>query len=1015
MRFSILILIAAPFFLLASPAGTSADTTIKNIPAHDITLRFDLARHLLTGSSRITIPAGVPVMLFLNGLDVSGVMVDGRQFQSDPEKGVLELLAAGQGRVVEIFYSVSAPPDSGSEFNRIAPDGISLTGRWMPISREGMRIRLTVTVPDHFSAVTEAEPAGIGPGPEPGSRTLSFAYPETTRGVNFVAGPYQVVEEPFAGNKVLASYFFKEDEELAETYREKARSYLERYEKLIGPYPYQRFSIVENRLPTGYAMPSFTLLGQAVVRLPFIADTSLGHEVLHQWFGNAVRVAPGQGNWAEGLTAYLADHSFAGDRGEDDRFRLEQIGRYQSYVNRDNVIPLRDFHGADDSGSARELLRAVGYSKATMFFHMVKNHVGEAKFYSALRNLYQNRKFQEAGWSDLQESFEKAAHVNLAFFFDQWLTRTDIPEIELREIRVREQDGHPYLSFTAVQKTEPHYYDLTLPVTINTPLGGQQLDLLLTGPETPFEIMLDEQPEEIIVDRDFDLMRTLSPAESAPTWSRFIGAQNKTAVVAQGVDEVFYEPLLAYLRENGATIVREADGEQINPAGALIFLGQGTTSRSLFALRPLPRAGFALEVRNNPLEPATVAVIVSSSSAEETEKALAKLRHYGKYSSLHLISGRMMSKDIAETTRGQRYPVEPAPVGVRTSNQNTFPAIIDELFANRVVYVGETHTSYPDHQLQLRIVRALYARDQNLAIGMEMFNRSSQGVLDEYIAGKLTEKEFLKQSNYFSVWSFDYRYYREIIDFARHNKIPLIGLNQEREAVSRVFSSDEEKPLTEEQRRNFPVDMDLDMPGYQDRLSRIFRMHSGSSEKKLAGFVQAQALWDETMAETAADFLNAHPDHRMVIIAGKGHVDRRNAIPPRLHRRLPVRQVVVVNSDGMDLDPEFADFHFFSSPAELPPKPLIGVQLIEDPDQPGATIAALSPAGQAEAAGIQKGDIILAIDDEPVETLDDVKIIMLYKDVGSTVRVKVKRPHVLLRDEIREFSVFLAPPPKSPH
>ncbi|MEJ2691158.1 MAG: M1 family peptidase, partial [Deltaproteobacteria bacterium] len=82
------------------------------------------------------------------------------------------------------------------------------------------------------------------------------------------------------------TYFFAEDRELAGHYREKALGYLARYAKLLGPYPFRRFSIVENRLPTGYAMPTFTLLGQVVVRLPFIVDTSLWHEIVHSWLGN---------------------------------------------------------------------------------------------------------------------------------------------------------------------------------------------------------------------------------------------------------------------------------------------------------------------------------------------------------------------------------------------------------------------------------------------------------------------------------------------------------------------------------------------------------------------------------------------------------------------------------------------------------------------------------------------------------------------------------------------------------
>ena len=88
-------------------------------------------------------------------------------------------------------------------------------------------------------------------------------------------------------------------------------------------------------------MPTFTLLGRNVVKLPFIVRTSLGHEILHQWFGNSVYIDSNKGNWAEGLTTYLADHFYADQSGEGVDYRKQILIDYQSYVNIDNVFPLR--------------------------------------------------------------------------------------------------------------------------------------------------------------------------------------------------------------------------------------------------------------------------------------------------------------------------------------------------------------------------------------------------------------------------------------------------------------------------------------------------------------------------------------------------------------------------------------------------------------------------------------------------------------------------------------------------
>ena len=68
------------------------------------------------------------------------------------------------------------------------------------------------------------------------------------------------------------------------------------YEELLGPYPWSRFSVVENFWETGYGMPSFTLLGPKVIRFPFLLHSSFPHELLHNWWGNGVYLADDDGN-----------------------------------------------------------------------------------------------------------------------------------------------------------------------------------------------------------------------------------------------------------------------------------------------------------------------------------------------------------------------------------------------------------------------------------------------------------------------------------------------------------------------------------------------------------------------------------------------------------------------------------------------------------------------------------------------------------------------------------------------
>jgi uncharacterized iron-regulated protein len=348
-------------------------------------------------------------------------------------------------------------------------------------------------------------------------------------------------------------------------------------------------------------------------------------------------------------------------------------------------------------------------------------------------------------------------------------------------------------------------------------------------------------------------------------------------------------------------------------------------------------------------------------------------------------------------------------MGIALPKALSFSEIMEQITEAKVVYVGEVHNRYEDHLLQLRVIRTLFAQNQNLAIGMEMFSREAQPFLDRYVAGELDEREFLKQSRYFSKWGFDYRLYREIINFARHNKLPIVALNQEKEIVSKVFKEGA-SALTAEEIAKLPADRDLSIPGYRQRIAEVFAMHgeNGYTREQLNGFFQAQAIWDETMADSVVTFLNANPESRIVVLAGNGHTDKATAIPPRVARRLPtLRQSVIMNNTGGELEQKEADYLIFSRAYKLPPAALLGVMLAGTPE--GLLVEGFSEQSKAAAAGILEKDVILALDDEPVPTIDDLKISMLYKKTGTPLTVRVKRKSGILfkKESILSIPVVL--------
>jgi aminopeptidase N len=1002
-RYILPLFIAMIFFHVGSVKSNASAGNLVN----RVSVSFELEKNTLRGVSRIALDSDRGISLQTGSLVIDEILVNKERvdIQLD-EDNLLVIPAASSGQEVVISYSKVFPESPGGQRSLLSAKGIVMLDVWYPLTMEESVMDLTALIPNDFSAISEAD--DITTERTPDGKKVHFSFSRPLSFVHFVAGPYVVEQEDFGDGEILTSYFFEEDKDLAAGYRHKTKQYLERYEKLIAPYPYPRYSIVENRLPTGFAMPTFTLLGQSVVRLPFIVNTSLGHEVLHSWFGNAVNVDYEEGNWCEGLTTYLADHAFKEDRGEGDVFRKDQMVKYMSHVPADNEMSVMAFKSAGDHGPESQANRAVGYNKTSMIFHMLRQKIGQEKFIEALRNFYEKNKYQYAGWKQLEESFTKASGVELESFFEQWLNQTDIPDIFASRIDIKEEESATVLTFDLLQKNQEPY-ELSVPVRVETEGGVIEKIIETTGASTSVNLDLAHYPQKLIIDPNYDVMRQLSSEEVPPVWSRFLGAEEKIAVIADDAADIF-TPMEDMLAGIGVTIVAEEEfnDEQLN-GEAILFLG--TTSkacRSIFATPHMAETGFSLDVRDNPVKANGVAVLMAAASSEQVAAVTAKLRHYGKYGYLHFEDGKIQTKRIPETAQGQEYQLDQPPVGVVVGKRSSFDAIMDDLVSARVVYVGETHVNQADHQLQLRVVRAMHKRYPDLAIGMEMFNKNAQESLDKYINGELEEREFLKESSYFKNWGYDYRLYRDIMTFARRNSLPVIALNLDKEIVSNTFRKGGISGLSDEEKEGLPEERDLGLAGYLERLGKAFQSHSGPhfSADKMGHFVQAQALWDETMAESVADYLKDNPQKKVIVIAGSGHVYKDTGMPPRVARRIDVEQAVVVNVKENELEEEAADYAFFSPPIERKLSPLLGVMLKEGDE--GLTIAGFSHAHSgAKNAELKEKDIILSVDGEEIKTIDDIKLSLLYKEYGEIVTIQIKRPVFLFPDAVMGFEVKL--------
>ncbi|MCF8056469.1 MAG: ChaN family lipoprotein [Desulfocapsa sp.] len=1007
--------------ILSSSPGLS-----HSIGRYHLDISFLPEESTLQASATITYPAGEPWQLFTGGLDIHEFILqeEGKEAVTMPlpQGDSIQMYGSKNSQQVTIKYTLLVPPGNGS--NLISPQGIVLTSNWHPLPHHYMLFSLKAVLPPGFQGISESDNL-----PEQSENSTFYtSFSQSVRSITLAAGPYQVEKTEVRKGLTLSTWFFPEEQELSREYLDAAKAYIMRYEKELGPFPYNHYAIVSNRLPTGFGMPTFTLMGQMVLRLPFIKETSLGHEILHSWFGNSIEVAADSGNWCEGLTTYLADYSYAADKGEGAAHRKAGIVNYLSYVHPDSAIALQNFHSASHNQPMAKAIRAVGYNRSAMFFHQLRGLLGPEVFYQGLRDFASSWQGRSASWQDIQTIFETASNQDLTTFFQQQLAGKDMVSLSATGIRTENLQDKSILHFTIKQDSE-FPYALQVPILVTTMAGEEIFIYQINEKETDVSLILEEPPLSFQIDPEYDLFRNLSTAELPPVWSRFLGAENKLFIVGGKKTATALAPFITWAEEQGWQVVDDdsVTNQQLSE-NSLFFLDPDSSSfRSLFGKQPLPlsKEGFNLKVRNNPLNDDQVAVIANSNSSEEVEAAFHKLRHYGKYSSLSFASGRIRHRKITARANGLEYFLESLPSGGSTGTMDSFNQILKRLGQNRVIYLGENHESLADHLLQLRIIQGLHKQGLDLAIAMEMFPKSSQEALDDYVLAqtKMDETEFLRASRWFDVWRYDWRLFRPIFNFCRSKKIPIYGVNIKREIVSTVFNDGNTDGLSEEQKETLAPDRDLALEGYVERLRTVHGFHTEAphgKEKGIAGFVQSQAIWDESMAENITSILEDNPQKTVIVIAGSQHTRKDSGIPPRVLRRMDVKQASVLNlytDHAPSVPGQQADYFFMAEPRSLKVKGKIGIMLLPEQDEkeePRLRISGISHAGKAGAAGIKKDDIIATINGQTVKDMEDIGILMMNSRPGDIVKMTVLRKDEAGELQEKEISVELSDLTKPP-
>lgn len=646
-------IILLPLVLLFFLSSTVAAEEVLH---HDLAIKVDLANGEISVTDTVTLPEPRQSFAFqLNNQLIPSY--NGQRLSAEQEGkrfSFYQVPLHKNETQLTLNYTGKLPSTQNCRFtldicSLLNEDGIYLNPAigWYPMNADLQTFNIRIELPETWLSLSQ--------GQEVSPNHWQIDKPQDA--IYLLAGKFKRYESE-EDNTRAQVYLLNDDPELAERYLKATHHYLQHYQNLLGDYPYKKFATVESFWETGWGMPSFTLLGSRVMRMPFILHTSFPHEILHNWWGNGVYVDSSLGNWSEGLTAYLSDHALQKSTGKDIAYRRTALNKYAVFTQGENDFPIQQFRSRHS-----EATQAIGYSKLLMVFHMLRKDVGDTNFFAGLQNFYRDYQFKHASMNDLVASLSKSSQRDLRPFFHQWTTKPDAPTIHLQTWK-KTPEG---ISLTLRQVSSQEPFNLKVHVTAyddhNEAIWQQIIEL--KEAKSTYTLNPPETTHKLAIDPGFDVLRKPLKEEIPPNLHSFRDPTDKTIMVtgteswwqaiAEKMTQIVPQASLDNPKEQTQTIIQLGLEKHFKKQVLSIDTKHYRINERNFA-----RETHTLVFAHRKPEQLT-SIIIDSPDEEAAYKAINKLRHYGKYSYL------IFDKNGKNVAKGE-WATEHSPLTISLKN-----------------------------------------------------------------------------------------------------------------------------------------------------------------------------------------------------------------------------------------------------------------------------------------------------------------------------------------------------------
>lgn len=228
-----------------------------------------------------------------------------------------------------------------------------------------------------------------------------------------------------------------------------------------------------------------------------IWETTIAHELFHQWFGDYVTAESWSNltvneSFANYSQTLWREYKYGKDAGDHENSKDQQTYLMSGGQRKDLVR----FYYAD----REDMFDNVSYEKGGRILHMLRNYVGDEAFFASLNRYLTDNKFSNGSAHHLRLAFEKVTGKDLNWFFNQWYFGSGHPALDISY----GYNDTTRLAYVYVKQTQSGDKIFKLPIAIDIYEGvaKKRYPVTIENKADTFSFPVAAKPNLINVDGD---------------------------------------------------------------------------------------------------------------------------------------------------------------------------------------------------------------------------------------------------------------------------------------------------------------------------------------------------------------------------------------------------------------------------------------------------------------------------------------------------------------------------------